>query len=77
MSCHVCVGALALSGSSSPPSYKVCPADSGKYVCCNGNCESKRYEKDGDNDCGDNSDENGQWKTCHAGKLNGLLLHCL
>ena len=42
-----------------------CPADAGKHVCCNNKCVTKGYEGDGDNDCGDNSDEDGRWSTCH------------
>ena len=44
-----------------------CPNDSSKYKCCNGKCVSKRYIDDNDDDCGDGSDENGQWMTCHSG----------
>ena len=42
-----------------------CPSDSSMYKCCNGKCAAKRYDQDGDNDCGDNSDEDGQWAKCH------------
>ena len=43
-----------------------CPTDANKYKCCNGNCVKKSYNGDGDNDCGDNSDEDGKLSTCHG-----------
>ena len=44
-----------------------CSTDANKYVCCNGRCVTKSREGDGDDDCGDDSDEDGRWSTCHAG----------
>ena len=42
-----------------------------QLLCCNKKkCVSKGYAGDGDDDCGDNSDENGQWSTCHATTTN-------
>ena len=46
--------------------YVQCPADATKHMCCNKNCAKKSYGGDGDDDCGDGSDENGQWATCHG-----------
>ena len=34
-----------------------CPAESGKFLCNNGMCTQASWVCDGQNDCGDNSDE--------------------
>ena len=34
-----------------------CPAESGKFLCSNGMCTQASWVCDGQNDCGDNSDE--------------------
>ena len=49
----------------------LCPTKPSHYTCCNKKCISKSWVGDNDNDCGDNSDEDGTISTCHG------ISHCL
>ena len=53
---------------------KQCPGDSSKNLCCNGKCVDKDYGGDGDDDCGDRSDENGDWAKCHDSGMSNLFM---
>ena len=45
-------------------SFAAC--NSNQFACNNGHCEPENYVCDGDNDCGDNSDEDGCGKCIHV-----------
>ena len=55
-----------IGGSVTESAITACGGDADKFVCGNGKCISRLWACDGDDDCGDNSDENKTYCSTHT-----------